>query len=105
MIGIALDAAIPAIGRQIAQVASLKRPGARCAAGWPAQSPVVHQHEIHRRPQVVLAPARSLVSRRARRILNGVAIHRTSLTRFIRARAESARTAGAAGSAPGSWPG
>jgi hypothetical protein len=51
------------------------------------------------------SPSRSLVSRRGRCILNGVAIHRTSLSRFIRVRAESARTASAAGSAPGSWPG
>ena len=43
---------------------------------------MVHQHEIHGRPQVVFVPARSLVSRRGRRILNGVAIHRTSLPRF-----------------------
>jgi hypothetical protein len=49
---------------------------------------VVHQHEIHHRPQVTLAPAGSLVSRRSRNILNGVAIHRTSLPPFIRARAE-----------------
>jgi hypothetical protein len=46
-------------------------------------------------------PVRSLVSRRGRRVLNGVAIHRTSLPPFIRARGESARTARGAGSAPG----
>src|SRR6266540_5112386 len=61
MTGITLDAAIWAMGGQITQVASLKRPRARCAAGRPAQSPMVHQYEIHRSPKVVSPPARSLV--------------------------------------------
>ena len=55
MTRITLDAAIWAMGGQITQVASLKRPRARCAAGRPAQSPMVHQYEIHGRPQVVFA--------------------------------------------------
>ena len=59
MTGIALDAAIPAIGGQVAQVALLKWLGARCATGRPAQGPVVHQHEIHGRSQVVCATVSS----------------------------------------------